>query len=125
VQTELTLSPAEAVRRRGAIAKEKNMASKHMQRGRQYLCALERYEKAAKDASEHPKTQPESSGTVDKVDSKIKEMSSSDLGIALSNARKMHLKKDGTRKLFSFGKIEEFKRLQQLEAEWKQRLKSF
>jgi hypothetical protein len=107
------------------IVKEKNMASKHMQRGRQYLRALERHEKEAKDASEQPKTKPESFGTVDKVDSKIKEMSSSDLGIALSNCRKRHLKKDGTRKLFSFGKAEEFKRLQQLEAEWKQRLKSF
>jgi hypothetical protein len=101
------------------------MASKHMQRGRQYLRALARYEKEAKAASEQPKTQPESFGTVEAIDSKLKEMSSSGLGMALSKARKRHLKKDGTRKLFSFGKAEEFKRLQQLEAEWKQRLKSF
>jgi hypothetical protein len=101
------------------------MASKHMQRGRQYLRALERYENEAKDASEQPKPQPESFGAAETIDSNIKEMSSSDLGKALSKARKRHLKKDGTRTLFSFGKAEEFKRLQQLEAEWKQRLKSF
>jgi hypothetical protein len=107
------------------IAKEKNMSSRHMQRGRQYLSALERYKKEAKDASEQPKPQPESIGTVEVTDTEIKEMSSSDLGRALSKARKRHIKKDGTRKLFSFGKAEEFKRLQQLEAQWKQRLKSF
>jgi hypothetical protein len=101
------------------------MSSRHMQRGRQYLRTLERYEKEAKAASKLPRPQPESFGTVEVTDPEIKEMISSDLGIALSNARKRHLKKDGTRKLFSFGKAEEFKRLQQLEAEWKQRLKSF
>lgn len=101
------------------------MASKHMQRGRQYSRTLARYEKEALAALEQPKTQPESFGTVELIDTEIKEMSSSDLGMALSKARKRHLKKDGTRTLFSFGKAEEFKRLWQLESEWKKRLHTF
>jgi hypothetical protein len=101
------------------------MASKHMQRGRQYLRALERYEKEVKTASDQRMTQTESFDTVEAIDPEIEQLSSSNLGIALSNARKRHLKKDGTRKLFSFGKAEEFKRLQQLEAEWKKRLNTF
>jgi hypothetical protein len=101
------------------------MASKHMQRGRQALRAFERHLKEVKSASEQPRAQPESFGTIEVIDPEIDQLSSSDLGVALSNARKRHLKKDGTRKLFSFGKAEEFKRLQQLEAEWKKRLKTF
>jgi hypothetical protein len=124
----MTAPPMQSQKRGGrhsGKSQRKNMASKHMQRGRQYLRALERYENEAKAALEQPKTQTKSFGMVEAIEPKIREMSSSDLGKALSNARKRHLKKDGTRTLFSFGKAEEFKRLQQLEAEWKQRLKSF
>jgi hypothetical protein len=108
-----------------AIRKGAKMASKHMQRGRQSLRAFEHHLKEAKTASDQRKTQPESFGTVEAIDPEIEQLSSSSLGIALSNARKRHLKKDGTRKLVSFGKAEEFKRLQQLEAEWKKRLQTF
>jgi hypothetical protein len=101
------------------------MASKHMQRGRQYLRALARYEKEVKAASEPPKAQPESFDTVEIIDPEIEQMSSSNLGIALSNARKRHLKKDKTRKLLSFRNADDFKRLQQLESEWKKRLHTF
>lgn len=107
------------------------MASKHMQRGRQSLRALERHEKEAKAASKQPKPQPESFGTVEAIDPEIEieieieQMSNSSLGIALSNVRRKHLKNDGTRKLASYGKTDDFKRLQQLEVEWKKRLNTF
>jgi hypothetical protein len=101
------------------------MASKHMKRGRQYLRALARHEKETKNASEQLKPQPESFDTVEVIDSTIKEMSSADVGIALNKARKRHLKKDGTRTLLSFRKADDFKRLQQLESEWKKRLHTF
>jgi hypothetical protein len=94
------------------------MASKHMQRGRACLRAIDRNIRLAKEASEK-KSVPETIPQVE--DETLDLISLSEIGKELGQLKEKHLTKKNERKLYSIRRPSEYERLCALQTAWNRR----